>query len=583
VDRRQFVRYGLTGVAGLTLGKTPGLSWLADLTPVDLFADGGVSASEPWRFGVMADSQWQRNLDGRNPGASAISLVGALNKRFIAHGVRFVVQVGDMADAETDRFNAHPAARGQRTMPIRALAAKTLYDAGIGFFPLRGNHESSRAAAQEFVGLYPQTRGQAEVLAEALNFSSPSESLGGLSYSFDVGNARFVLLDQFSRLDGTGGPLEHNRNIIDQQAWINERLSDRPTGHHAFVFGHKPLIGQYHRDTLLGKNPASYLAARDAFVGGLQANGVRYYVCGHDHMHDRSLVRSPNGAASVEQLICAAGSHKYKIPARPANDIMYNRAPRETNLSQETYTIGYYIFTVDGDNVTVDYYGASNGLDYGHTLISKAPTHPAFHRRERWGYGQKGKRFLVKQGGAYTGVKDAFEGTSAKILSGKNRNKSKDRSGRKLAKVVTTGWETRPEGSPALSNVFRLWGMVDNLAVWSPKLKGLLPSVGRGVRTDTFTLSLSLDPALSAGLALGTGRVGIAAKNASGEWFNAVDFNYGGGSHFVHGPWKPGYRLGTHGVDPVSRTAWAVINHQAEFVVTSQLHHGTTGAQRSRA
>ena len=85
------------------------------------------------------------------------------------------------------------------------MAAQQLYDAGIGFFPMRGNHETYTLTAKDF-GIadfqtnYPQTRGLANTFG-AVDFSSPtfvSRDLNGMSYSFDYGNARFVILDDWA-------------------------------------------------------------------------------------------------------------------------------------------------------------------------------------------------------------------------------------------------------------------------------------------------------------------------------------------------------------------------------------------------
>jgi hypothetical protein len=91
--------------------------------------------------------------------------------------------------------------------------------------------------------------------------------LNGLSYSFDYNNARFVLLDQFTRTDGTSYLNSSNNNIIDQQAWINTQLSTRQASTHAFVFGHKGLITENHADILFGSNPSANPDAQNAFIG----------------------------------------------------------------------------------------------------------------------------------------------------------------------------------------------------------------------------------------------------------------------------------------------------------------------------
>ena len=64
-----------------------------------------------------------------------------------------------------------------------------------------------------------------------------------------------------------------------------------------------------------------------------------------------------------------------------------------------------------------------------------------------------------------------------------------------------------------------------------------------------------------------TGRVCLATKDEDGVWKNAIELNEGGMRKFVFGRWKPGYPLGTYGIDPSSRTAWAVLNRDGEYAV----------------
>src|SRR5271157_5792503 len=109
---------------------------------------GGVWAA-PWSFGVMSDTQWiGPNTDGKNPHSVPVGIINQINPQLIKAGVKFVVQVGDLTDN-----GSSPA------MAERAHASQALYNAGIGFYPLRGNHESSADAATQFQGLYPQTQG----------------------------------------------------------------------------------------------------------------------------------------------------------------------------------------------------------------------------------------------------------------------------------------------------------------------------------------------------------------------------------------------------------------------------------------
>ena len=135
-----------------------------------MFAGTASAADKPWKFGVMSDTQWKANLDGQNPGTVAVGIINQLNEQFQQQGVKFVIQVGDLVDSENDSLTV----TARRTMPVRADAAQALYDAGIGFYPLRGNHEGSQAAALEFQTLYPQAQGNGPHVVGAKNFSSPT-------------------------------------------------------------------------------------------------------------------------------------------------------------------------------------------------------------------------------------------------------------------------------------------------------------------------------------------------------------------------------------------------------------------------
>jgi hypothetical protein len=554
MDRREFLKLGVSGLAGLALSGSD-LSWLAEMAAAD--------SSTPWKFGVMADTQWLQNVDGLNPCSCAVGIINLLNAQFINQGVKFVIQVGDLVDTETDGYNGHSSVR---TLPTRAAAAQTLYDAGIGFFPLRGNHESTKLAATEFQTQFPQARGLGSNVFGATNFASPSSipGLNGLTYSFDFGNVRFVLLDQFVRTDNTG--TDANSAILDQISWVDSTLSGRSANTHAFVLGHKNLIGQNHTDVLTGADPGKNPSARNAFINSLQTNGVRYTMGGHDHMHHRSIVTSPDGTASVKQLICASNSYKFYTPANPSNDAHYDSSIQESPLSQELYTIGYYIFTVDGPKLTVDFYATNAGVSYNSAAggITVTPTSTNFVKRETWGYSLNGREFVVSEGGSYKSVSDTWNGTTAKILNGSNGNTATDLVARKLAKAVNTGWAA-PANSAIASNVLSLWGLQDNLALYSGT--GLLPTTARTSHSDAFALSMSYAKNRTHTADLGRSHFGIAAKNPSGNWVNAVDLNTGGTKKFVVGPYSTKHKLGTYGYDTKTKTVWAVVNYDGDFAV----------------
>lgn len=523
------------------------------------------ASAEAWKFGVMGDTQWKSKWAwGENPSSVAVGIIKQLNRQFIDGGVAFVIQVGDLTD-KGDRFGA---------MAARAEAARELCDAGIAFYPLRGNHEKSQEAAGKFQQLYPQTRGEGDCTAGAAGFTSPFAALDGLSYSFDYQNARFILLDQFTRADGTHGEDSTGDNILDQLPWIERQLSQKEAERLAFVLGHKNLIGAYHQDTLFGASPAANPDGQNVFFKTLADNGVRYVIGGHDHNHLRSLVTSPDGDHVLQNIIVPSSSYKFFTPAVPANDETFNLpappaglgALRELPIAQELYTVGYYIVTVDGPRVTVAYYGSDNGC--GGTLGSGRDCDltetPVLHfvKRETFGYSLNGKSFVIAQGESYSSVKDAYGATTAEILGGINGSSLRLHDGRKTVKEVNTGWTARVALQPGenmghgriASDALTLWGMADF----------------GSEQTDVYVLSMSYDQLPAK---VDNGSFGIASRDELGKWRNAVDRNIGGAGEkrFVLGKWREAYGLGTYGIDPETNTAWAVVNHDGDFAVVEGL------------
>ena len=530
--------------------------------------------AKPWSFGVMPDTQWTCSTDpaGANPNGVPVSIIDQINAQFVNAGVKFVIQVGDLTENGNDADEV-----------VRAAASQTLYKAGIGFFPMRGNHETYGAGngfgVPVFQSNYPQTQGLGETWG-ARHFSSPtsvSTDLAGLSYSFDYENARFVIIDPWvtpSKNVAPGDGYNYGYSIGDQQAWISSRLDRRARGgRHAFVFSHQPLIAENHQDSPFVGYTDANPAMQNAFFASLQDNDVKYYISGHDHLHQRSLIASPDGLSYVQEIISGSDSSKFYTPKALTDAKWFGQKVREQSVAQDLYRVGFYIYTVDGPRVTVDYYAD----DHGSWLSDESyPTGPdgagshvtptlSFVRRESFGYSLNGQEFVIPQGGSYSVVQDDFSGTEAKILAGANGSTATDYTGRALAKTVDTGWTSAcdAQDDDTASDVLALWGMTD---------------VGSS-QTDVYALSLTYDQRRTGGKHLGEGKFGIVTRAANGNWINAVDANVAGVKRFVVGPWRAGYGLGTYGLDPSKKVAWAVIDHEGEFAVASFDQHRDHGCR----
>ena len=532
--------------------------------------------SKAWSFAVMDDTQWTTaDPAGQNPNGVPVSIINQINQQLIGKHVKFVIQVGDLTENGNDA-----------DLAVRAAAAQPLLDAGIGFFPMRGNHETYASPANgyaiaAFQNDFPQTRGLANTF-HARNFSSPvtvSSDLNGMSYSFDYGrgssSARFVILDSWatpSKLQSAAG-YSYGYSFGDQQSWISSRLDKTARGTtQAFVFSHQPLIAENHQDSPFVGYTNANPDMQNAFYASLAQNGVKYYVSGHDHINQLSQVTSPDGKSTVDEIIGASDSSKFYTPKALDNSNWFGQKTRETSVNQDMARVGYYVYTVDGPRVTVDYYADDHGSwlsDASYPLGNLLPLNitPAFNfvKRATWGYSLNGKSFLV--GGAagngsstgntsYTVVKDSYDGTAMQILGGSYDNMAKDSSPittggttRTLAQEVNTGWTADDQRDGLSSNVLALWGMTP---------------VGAS-HTDPYALSMTVDKGRChdfRGMGL------LVAKDANGRWVNAVKLNSDTTTQkFVFGAYKAIYGLGTYGYDPSTRTAWAVVDHDGSFAI----------------
>ncbi|MEI7731508.1 MAG: DNRLRE domain-containing protein, partial [Verrucomicrobiota bacterium] len=545
-----------------------------------------------WKFGVLSDTQWTKPDDGKDPNTCAADIVKQVNAQFIAQGVKLVVAVGDTVDVGS-----------WTNIGTRALYAQDLYNAGIGFYPLRGNHEAAElvpdlTSGAELRYAFPQigsglnNNTPADITTAILpagdsnapavksgspfvvgaNFSAPvavNTANNSVSYSFDYNNMRFVLLDQF---DVNGN--YYNSTIPAQLPWLSGQLADGTRPPHAMVFTHKNLLGGNHKDNLFDGNLTptdpgdgfgvdtnavaatnlalfAQLVAKqqnlDAFIQTLATNNVPYCVSGHDHHHYRSLVQSPVTAGQwVHQLILQSDSSKFYTPLLPVSG---NDVP----LAQELYKVGYYIVTVDGPKVTVDYYASVGSYP---NAFSTTPA-LTFVKRESFGYSLNGIELVVPQGGSYVtnhsiAAGNGFMGTAMQILNGVNGSTNRVNYGKATAKAVTTAWATNQAG--LASDVLTLSGMKD---------------IGAAAG-DTYALAVSYDPASVSLAQLQSGQFCLASRTVSSNWVNAVDLNVGGlAPLFVFGPYSSSYPLGAYGVDTNRMTVWAVVNHDGDFAAAT--------------
>lgn len=257
------------------------------------------AAAEPWRFVMTCDSR----------GGSATGINEPILAEIVAEIVRwnadFVIFPGDLV-------------YGGRISPARfedqlwawVRAMGPLYDAGIGVYPCRGNHEVGDAWDSDWGYLpNPVDNYSHRWLRVFGSETRPDLRLPGngpdnakyMSYSIAHKNALILAVDEY------GGTRHRLAHAVDQ-SWVDSQLraNRKP---HVFVFGHEPAFQVLHPDCL-----DDHPAERDAFWRRLQTGGARAYFCGHDHFYNHARVGDgdddPND--DIHQFVAAtAGAPRY--------------------------------------------------------------------------------------------------------------------------------------------------------------------------------------------------------------------------------------------------------------------------------
>ncbi len=262
----------------------------------------------PWRFAVVGDT---RGTSGTSPiNATAVS---AIVQALTTEGIELVLVPGDLVNGATSVPLATQLATWRSAMA-------PIYIAGIGVYPIRGNHETSGTAAA-WQGVFPELPQNGP--------TTPSSEVG-LTYSVSHDNALFIGFDEYVR--------SHRVN----QDYLDGLLSHPNRPAHVFVFGHEPAFASNHADTL-----DDYPADRDIFWNSLGGAGVPMYFCGHDHFYARSSVADAGGH-SVRQLIVGAGGAPFHIFTGYVD-------PKVLPMYSDDDHYGYLTVEVDGLSVTVRY------------------------------------------------------------------------------------------------------------------------------------------------------------------------------------------------------------------------------------
>jgi Calcineurin-like phosphoesterase len=265
------------------------------------------------RFVVCGDSR------GLNTGVNT-AILGEIIQATLHEKAEFLLFTGDLIYGY-----ANPDTLLAQLTVFREIA-QPLYDAGIGVYPCRGNHDAADDSHD----------------AQAWNtvFSGPydlpqngPEGEEGITYSFTHNNILVVALDN---------------NVLPSrlnQAWLDTQFESN-TKPHVFVFGHEPAFKVRHTDCL-----DDHVTERDTFWQSLKNHGVRTYFAGHDHLYDHCRLDDGDGnpGNDLHQFVVGtAGAPLYDSGVYDGDNSSWTP---ERMFFDKSY--GYVVAVVEGPNVTL--------------------------------------------------------------------------------------------------------------------------------------------------------------------------------------------------------------------------------------
>ncbi|MDF7825431.1 metallophosphoesterase [Pontiellaceae bacterium B12227] len=262
------------------------------------------SSGESWKFLVYGDSRGTSHDD-----QVADEILGELVAATTNESPDFVLFPGDLV-----YWGKLTAFQEWKSV------MQPVYDAGIGIYPVMGNHDAFSPTSYK------------AVFEKSIPDNGPDGEID-LTYAIAHSNALILALDA------------HAQNHRVNQAWVEEQL-DSNILPHVFAFSHEPAFKAQHNDCL-----DDFPVERDLFWECLEAAGAHAYFAGHDHFYSHARIENGDGdqATDVHQYITgAAGAPLYG--AAVFNGENGVRIPVDIFFELQ---YGYVVVEIDGLDVTI--------------------------------------------------------------------------------------------------------------------------------------------------------------------------------------------------------------------------------------
>lgn len=284
--------------------------YLSAVLLICVLSAGVFGGESKWSFIIVGDSRGGEN--GVN-----VPILREIASEIVRQKAEFVVFPGDLVNGGVNQSRLKEQLLNWRDV------MQPVYDAGIGVYPVRGNHDlgspkGTDAWESVFSGRY------------GVPANGP-HGQKGLTYAVEHKNVLVLGLDQYM--------IKHR---VDQN-WVDEQLeaNDKP---HVFAFGHLPAFGMQHSDCL-----DDYPQERNLFWESLKNAGCRVYAAGHDHFFDHARADDRDGDTSndIHQLVVGTAGAPLRRWSGAYNDWKSGMAVEQ---QQHRVAYGYVLVEVMNDS-----------------------------------------------------------------------------------------------------------------------------------------------------------------------------------------------------------------------------------------
>ena len=507
------------------------------------------------RFAVIPDTQGS-TLGVPTDEASAIA------RELIAQAPEFAIHVGDV----TDGYSGGDAKLTELEY-LKEVLATPLLENGIGFYPVRGNHDANaylptsegEAAWQAAFSYLFEGEGAVVDPSDVPGGSEASPNPNNFSYVLDAGqDTYFVSLDLWN-----GGSSD---NYSD---WVAEKFAEIRAANpdaHIFGYSHPGLFS-------VASHPAmtEYVDSPQPYLEAGKASQVDGWFSGHNHIYDRSVAVSLDDGNQpyMFDFTCGSASEKfYSISRSPAEDQHLNCLIDSTTIAGRP--IAYLLVEINGPFVWVQTYMSPDTDGHG--------TFDDWSVWDAYTYSRNGLQFTVASGENYNDrniqdrapLDDGFIGTSVEVVDGVNGDETVHSYGSTSFgqyRNITTGWWSRDDWYDAGESK-----VVSDIV----SLNGMREAPGRN-RCDAYTIKLSYDASRLSALEIQSLRIAAfldadTADSDAGDWLPAVSatLELAAESPLMRAPTAED-SVGRWGIDLDNQQVWARLDYQGDFALITDV------------